>query len=918
MTQMSEIARANALYRAGDYGKALQLYEDIALRSEWNHLLHTNIQLCRKRLHDHQGRADTPPNDFPIVVTMTTIRSRLVYVPKVIESVINQTLKPIRVDINISKQPYLIDEGIAPDDPILAELIKNPLVKINWVDNIGPYRKIWPFLENHFSKTEAKDCLFVTIDDDTLYPDYFLKKLYESYLLHDCVIAFRGRYIESDTKDLMPYEEWALGKNKPSLNNFPTGKDGVLYNTKFFTREFLNLKDALQFTPTADDIWIKWHLTLNGVPSVILNPEASTSDYKSFPVVNYDKSYRGNSLYAIYNSTASEGKNDKAIKQLEAFYMQAYGYNVARLIETEHRVNQYQRVLDFPKDALGFGICIKVDDIFEASVIGKLEECLRILHVRFEPHIVLGIGGLSEEGNKIFRKWLAAGIVDEVICSGHDSLVLNDLVDAAIRSNTASVVFMRADELRHALARALKFIVENRGGTDQSSLSADAGLWSVGQQKLRNIPKSCYPSEWNEGLQFAHAACYQELNTEKRSSVSVSGTGESVASHHLFVTEAGLERLGGWEKFKTLPIRLGGLSIDEFGSVSVLTVEHNLSDNKRPTPWKKVSAISKSDKNNESVVFDIWPAPYLFAEIGSQHDGATTINVPRQVLVGRRCSSLLRVSNNNDLQAVFIMSNFNKATYLHAALYGWVMQMHPRIRLEIVDDISTDDSVKKIHEFIRLSGFNNDLLSIEINQVKRGTYWIRNLVISRNLRDDVVFFINDSDDVSSALRTTMQLAELFTDKNRKACLFNIVRVDGSYAPLPLNNEVERYGTASLCFKSSLIVEVGYFQNIKKNADTEFIRRVKRFIGASALPWIKQPVMFQPFDGSNLTSDIYKITQNTNSISENLDSRKLHIEISDRHHEKLTLKDLPFTFGFPNFIFPPDYAQLGKDFLINAK
>jgi hypothetical protein len=334
------IAEANASYRAGEFSKALALYEGVAERPGWVALVRANIELCRKRIRAHAERVRiddlqaAPPSTSPqIVVTMTTIRARLSYVPMVIESILKQSIKPVRIDLNISRRPYLLDEGIALDDPILAELTNIPSLRVKWVENIGPYRKIWPLLEEHFSRPEVEDSLFVTIDDDTLYPEYFLERLYENYLQHDCVIAFRGRHIEIDNKKITPYGKWTWGKREPSLCNLPTGKDGILYSTKFFTKEFLNLREAQRIAPTADDLWIKWHCTLNGVPSVVLNPEACSSDYKSFPVVNYDNSYRGNSLYARHNAAGAQNMNDISIEKLETFFAQLYGYNLTWLIQ---------------------------------------------------------------------------------------------------------------------------------------------------------------------------------------------------------------------------------------------------------------------------------------------------------------------------------------------------------------------------------------------------------------------------------------------------------------------------------------------------------------------------------------------------------------------------------------------------------
>lgn len=340
MNTHGDIARANALYRSGAYREALVLYEEIA-RRENGAWVQANITLCRKKLEatsDHSGKSSVTISSPEVMVTLTTIRSRLQYLPKVVESLLQQTLRPMRIDLNISREPYLLDEGIAPDDPILLELMKQPLLRVNWVPNIGPYRKIWSFLETHFSQAEAKERLFVTVDDDTLYPDHFLHQLYSSYLQHRCVIAFRGRHIEMDGENIAPYDRWTWGQVQPSLNNLPTGKDGILYSTKFFAKNFLNLAEVLRVAPTADDLWIKWHCGLNGVPVVILNPEACSSDFKSFPLVSYAKADRDNSLYSVHNSPVSQNKNDVAIKELEAHFKIERGYNLAWLIRNPHAV----------------------------------------------------------------------------------------------------------------------------------------------------------------------------------------------------------------------------------------------------------------------------------------------------------------------------------------------------------------------------------------------------------------------------------------------------------------------------------------------------------------------------------------------------------------------------------------------------
>ena len=190
-----------------------------------------------------------------------------------------------------------------------------------------------PFLQEHFSHSVATDQLFVTVDDDTIYPPEFLRVLLEQFSTHDCVVAFRGREMVLDDAEIASYPSWGLGLDRPSMNNLPTGKDGVLYSTRFFTREFVRIEDAIELAPTADDLWIKWQCGLNGVPAIVLNPIACTSDYKGFPVVDYSKEYRGNSLYSSYNANSAQGKNDDSVRKLEAYFKDLLGQSLAQVIQ---------------------------------------------------------------------------------------------------------------------------------------------------------------------------------------------------------------------------------------------------------------------------------------------------------------------------------------------------------------------------------------------------------------------------------------------------------------------------------------------------------------------------------------------------------------------------------------------------------
>lgn len=325
---------ANYLFKAGRIDSALDVLDKASKVYDGNKFLKENIAF-NQELYSYKKRnqVSIPAIITPeITVVLTTISKRLPHVFKVIESLHKQTLMPKEIILYISKEPYLLDDGISSDD--LQEFNIFEKLKIVFTANTGPYRKILPYLNSLNDEGIRGDNIFVTVDDDTLYPDYFLDQLYKSHIKFGGVIAFRGRKIELDQSGTMisSYSAWGPGVATPSILNIPTGKDGVLYRRSYFDNNFLQINGALRCAPTADDLWIKWHTTLNFIPSTILNPEACLSDYKSFPLVSYQKEDRDISLYASHNSSGSGSKNDISVSSLEDYFLECYGFKIAEIL----------------------------------------------------------------------------------------------------------------------------------------------------------------------------------------------------------------------------------------------------------------------------------------------------------------------------------------------------------------------------------------------------------------------------------------------------------------------------------------------------------------------------------------------------------------------------------------------------------
>lgn len=257
-----------------------------------------------------------------VIVSLTTISSRIHRLHKVIESLLSQTYQNYIIHLYISHEPYLLDDGISSIPNNLHALEKSfDKFIIKFTNNTGPYRKLLPTL------TEFWGCkqILVSVDDDVIYPPHFLATLVAAERLHHCPVAFRGRRATIDSGNFNKYSHW-LKNNQAgkTMLNVPTGRDGVLYRPSYFLKNVLDIDSALHLAKTADDLWFKWNTTLNGYPSCLL------SDSLSHSFDSVDGSF--NSGPNLFESFNEHGKNDAVVCALEKHFLQNLGHNFIKVI----------------------------------------------------------------------------------------------------------------------------------------------------------------------------------------------------------------------------------------------------------------------------------------------------------------------------------------------------------------------------------------------------------------------------------------------------------------------------------------------------------------------------------------------------------------------------------------------------------
>lgn len=243
-----------------------------------------------------------PTPEPEIIVSLTTIPSRLHQVHLAIETLLQQSLPPHRVIL------WLSDELTVDDLPLRLRRQQRRGLGVRFRRDVRSFTKLIYALREH------PESIVVTADDDTFYPRDWLERLHQSYVRQPGFIHCHRAHLMLETADgsLRPYMEWEFfspGQTGPSLRLLPTGVGGVLYPPNVLPAEVFNEAVFLKLCPTADDVWFKAMALLAGVPTMKVSPHFS--EYPTVP---------GTQGRRLYSHNSTNGNNDRQIQAVFQHY----------------------------------------------------------------------------------------------------------------------------------------------------------------------------------------------------------------------------------------------------------------------------------------------------------------------------------------------------------------------------------------------------------------------------------------------------------------------------------------------------------------------------------------------------------------------------------------------------------------------
>ena len=193
-------------------------------------------------------------SDLPLIVSLTSIPSRLKKVNITIRSILNQEGKPKKIILWLNEE----DEKHIPKS---LEKLVGDIFTIKYTPLYCSHKKLIHTL------TAFPEDIIVTCDDDFIYDKNWLVKLYEDHLKNPKnIIAHHTRQIQyDDQKKLLPYKQWNLINSKKTKAILAIGAGGILYPPKSLNPIVTDVELFLKLAPKADDLWFKAMSLIDGV-----------------------------------------------------------------------------------------------------------------------------------------------------------------------------------------------------------------------------------------------------------------------------------------------------------------------------------------------------------------------------------------------------------------------------------------------------------------------------------------------------------------------------------------------------------------------------------------------------------------------------------------------------------------------------
>jgi len=264
-----------------------------------------------------------------IVVSLTTIPSRIGEVRDTLNTLIHQTLRPDHIFLNVPSvsnrekgTKYKIPEW-------LKEMEDDGLVTLVSGTDYGPATKLIPTVKKFHEEQPGTNHLILVVDDDTHYPPRLLETLTKWHMrLPNAALSLRG-WVMKDTKRYLDiFSSYLMFGNEalfPHPTTVLTANCGYLVQSDHFDANLWDYTGVPDGAKWMDDVWINGHLSKNNVPRFVVPFDEDQFTYNSYsPKLTLDTSITISKKNGNGNGGSKGGTrvqaNDQAIQHFGSIW----------------------------------------------------------------------------------------------------------------------------------------------------------------------------------------------------------------------------------------------------------------------------------------------------------------------------------------------------------------------------------------------------------------------------------------------------------------------------------------------------------------------------------------------------------------------------------------------------------------------
>ena len=278
-----------------------------------------------------------------VIVSLTTIKSRLYNLPIVLSSILTKNTSLFTIHIFISNDGNIYDDGCNKEDLIdLNKFIyennnsnSNVKILISETQNIGPYRKLIPALKLY------KNHIIITMDDDESFESNLVDKFLKAYEEHKCIICSVARIVDitnwANMNDAIDNYKKLFVTDSSYMNLLPEGCGGILYHSNMFNDDFIDFDYKLldDLTIKNDDIFFRFYTYHLNIPIFVI------------PI--YQRNiYNTNQTCTLFNTNQNQKMNDifEKIQKYQLIFRNSPANNYDNNTDIYNLINLHKNQID--------------------------------------------------------------------------------------------------------------------------------------------------------------------------------------------------------------------------------------------------------------------------------------------------------------------------------------------------------------------------------------------------------------------------------------------------------------------------------------------------------------------------------------------------------------------------------------------